>query len=166
MENLFLFLATSFVLRITSPRFRRYTICPGCSSLLHSENRTLHVRYTRDGDRLYFNEYAEDGVTYGLICVQMSKTYSLKEAEKILVHYVNRVRKPFLISCNLSMDVEEDAGLLTLTDYWQDATGFDWKVKGYANGRIVSVLYVKNITDTSVKNHDAYLDGFRFSSAS
>jgi hypothetical protein len=163
MENLFIFLATSFVLRAANPRFRRYQICLGCSSLLHSAARRLHIRQTREGDKLYFNEYAEDGITYGLICVQMPVAQNLPEAEKILVQYINRVRKPFHISCNLSMEMEKMGRTVTVTDYWQDSAGFDWKIKGYTNGKLLSLLYVKNITDTSVKNHDAYLNGFRFS---
>ncbi len=163
MENLFVFLATSFVLRATAPRFKRYLICPGCSSYLNSSARTLHVRQTKGGDKVFFNEYTEDGVTYGTICVQMQEAYTLEEAESILVHYLNRVRKPMHIYCNVSMDIKTDDRQLTITDYWQDSQGIDWKVKGYTNGRVVGVLYVKNISDTTVGNHDAFLDGFRFS---
>ena len=163
MENLFVFLATSFVLRISNLRFRRYMICNGCSTLLHSGAKTLQVRHTKDGDKLYFNEYTEDGVTYGLICVQMPVFYAMDEAERILVQYVNRVRKPLHISHSLMMEAERMPKMTTLTDYWQDNAGHDWKIKGYTNGKIVSLLYVKNIADTTVKNHDAYLEGFRFS---
>ena len=163
MENLFIFLATSLVLRINSPRFRRYTICPGCSTLLHSGAKTLHIRHTKDGDKLFFNEYAGDGVTYGLICVQMPQAHPMDEAENILVQYINRVRKPLYIAHNLFMETERMANLTTITDYWQDSAGFDWKIKGYTNGKVVALLYVKNIADTTVRNHDAYLDGFRFS---
>jgi hypothetical protein len=165
MENLFVFLATSFVLRATGPRFRRYLVSPGCSTLLHSNNRTLHVRHTKEGDKLLFNEYAEDGVTYGTICVQMREDYTPEQAERILVHYLNRVRKPMHIACNFSMDIKYDDNQLTITDYWQDQSGIDWKVQGYTNGKMVAVLYVKNIGDTTVKNHDAFLNGFRFSVA-
>jgi hypothetical protein len=163
MENLFFFLATSFVLRIASPRFRRFVICPGCSTLLNSGDKKLHVRYTRDGDKLYFNEYAEDGVTYGMICVQMPAFHLLDEAESILKQYINRVRKPLKIACHLSMEIERTSDMLTIEDYWQDAAGLDWKIKGYTNGKILLLLYVKNIANTSVRNHDAFLNGARFS---
>lgn len=163
MENLFLFLATSIVLRITNPRFKRYMICPGCSTLLNSGSKTIQVRYTKDGDKLFFNEYSEDGITYGMICVQMNDFHSLSQAEKILVQYINRVRKPLHIAYNLSMEIERDHQLLTITDYWQDEAGLDWKIKGYTNGKILTLLYVKNIADTTIKNHDVFLNGVRFS---
>ncbi|HEV7333854.1 MAG TPA: hypothetical protein VGN63_22660 [Flavisolibacter sp.] len=163
MENLFVFLATSLVLRATGPRFKRYLIRPGCSTFLHSSARTLHVRYTKDGDKVLFNEYVEDDVTYGTICVQMREEYTLAQAENILVNYMNRVRKPMHITCNVSMESKEEGRHLSITDYWQDSAGSDWKVKGYTNGKIIAVLYVKNIGDTTVNNHDAFLNGFRFS---
>lgn len=163
MENLFVFLATSLVLRATGPRFKRYIIQPGCSTFLHSSACTLHVRHTKDGDKVLFNEYVEEGVTYGTICVQMQETYPLEAAETILVNYMNRVRKPMHITCNVSMECKQEDGQLTITDYWQDGEGTDWKVKGYTNGKIVAVLYVKNIGDTTVSDHDAFLNGFRFS---
>jgi hypothetical protein len=163
MENLFIFLATSLVLRTTAPRFKRYVIFPGCSTLLNSGSRTLHIRHTKDGDKIFFNEHAADGVTYGLICVQINEHYTLHQAEDILIHYMNRMRKPLHIACNVSMTLERCDEFLAITDYWQDDAGIDWKVKGYTNGNLLAVLYVKNITDTTVKNHDAFLNGISFS---
>ncbi len=163
MENLFFFLATSFVLRMANPRFRRFVICPGFSALLHSSNRKLHIRHTRDGDKLFFNEYAEDGVTYGLIGVQMPAFHSAAEAEKILKQYISRVRHPLKIRSYVSMETVRSASVVTVEDYWQDEAGFDWKIKGHTNGQTLALLYVKNIGDTTVGNHDAFLNGVRFS---
>lgn len=162
MENLFLLLATSFVFRVASPRFKRYTIFQGCSALLFSGAKTLHIRHTKEGDRLYFNESIVNGITYGLVCIHMKDVYTLQEAEKILMQFLNRARRPFHIRFNSSMETERKKNLLTVTDYWQDKAGVDWKIKGYTNGKIAALLYVKNISDTPVKNHDAYLNGFRF----
>lgn len=164
MENLFAFLATSFVLRVAAPRFRRFVVCPGCSALLNSGNKTLHVRYTKEGDKIHFNEYTIDGVVYGLVCVQMREVQTLYAAEKILVQFTGEAKKAFRIVCDAGAEIESGKRCLTYTDYWQDKAGADWKVKGYTNGKHVAFLYVRNIADTAVKNHDAYLNGFRFSS--
>ncbi|WP_162944849.1 hypothetical protein [Flavisolibacter nicotianae] len=163
MENLIALLATSLVLRAANSRFRRYVICPGCSALLHPAAKRLHVRRTKDGDRLLFNEHKIGTVKYGMICVQLNKVYSLEKSEEILVNFINRCRKPLQIECNQSMEIEQGAGQLCLTDYWQDKDGIDWKIKGSTNGKIISLLYVRNITDTTVTSHDAFLNGFRFS---
>jgi len=163
MENLFMFLATSLVLRLSTPRFKRYLIGSGCSSLLISGNNTLHWKYTKDGDRVYFYDQAVAGVTYGLVMVQMKEVFTMRQAEAILVQYVNRMRKPFQIMYNISMTIAAKDGIVTLSDYWQDEQGIDWKIQGYTNGKTIAVLYVKNIAEAPVKEHDAFLQGFKFS---
>ena len=163
MENLFLFLATSLVLRIPTSRFKRYFIGnTGCSSLLLSDKNVLHIKKTNDGDTVYFNEHTINGVTYGLIMVQMKEAYTLKQAENILVQYINQSRKPFGISHNISMQVENMPAHIKITDYWQDDANVDWKIKGYTNGKSLAVLYVKNISNAAVRDHDAFLNGFQF----
>lgn len=167
MENLFFFLATSLALRIPKPKFKRYIIGnSGCSSLLPSDRNTLHIKNTNEGDKVYFNESNLGNVTYGLITVQMKNVYTLKQAEEILVQYINRCRKPFGIFYTISMQVENMAGKLVITDYWQDEKNIDWKIKGYTDGQSLCLLYVKNIADASVKDHDNFLNSFRFPSFS
>ena len=163
MENLFMFLATSLILRISTPKFRRYLIGhSGCTSLLLSGNNQLHIEHTTERDVIYFNESTVDGIMYGLICIQMKQLYTMSQAENILVQYINRVRKPLQIAYNSMMEVENLNGQITITDYWQDNDGVDWKIKGYTNGKTVAVLYVKNITDVPVKEHDTFLNGLKF----
>ena len=163
MENLLMFLATSLVLRISAPKFKRYLIGSGCSSLLVSGNNTIHFKTTNEGDRVCFYDQTLGGVTYGLITIQMKELYTLHQAECILVQYINRMRKPFGIAYNISMEIEKNEGVLSITDYWQDENGIDWKVTGHTNGKTIAVLYVKNIGSSPVKEHDAFLSGFRFS---
>jgi hypothetical protein len=70
MENLLMFLATSLVLRLSNPKFKRYLIGSGCSALLVSGNKTLHCKSTKDGDRVSFYDHTVNAVTFGLITVQ------------------------------------------------------------------------------------------------
>jgi hypothetical protein len=92
----------------------------------------------------------------------MKEVYTLHQAELILVQYINRVRRPFGIAYNISMNIEKANGIVTLSDYWQDEEGTDWKIKGYTNGKIIALLYVRNISNAPVKEHDDFLNGFRF----
>lgn len=166
MENLLMFLATSLVLRIPAPKFQRYLIGQSnCSSLLATGGNTLHINYTKEGDKIYFNEQIVEETTYGLICAQMQGVHTLSKAEILLVQYINRVRQPFDIAFNISMEIERANQKIVITDYWQDKKGIDWKIKGYTDGKTVAVLYVKNISDAPVKEHDAFLNSFQFSSA-
>jgi hypothetical protein len=165
MENLILLFATSLVWRISEPKFKRYIIGrTGCTSLLLAEETRLHIQSTTDGERVYFYEHGANGVTYGSITVNMKELYTLEQVETIMIQYVNRIRKPFGICYNVSIEMEQSADRVSLTDYWQDEEGVDWKVKASSNGKVIAVMYVKNISASPVKEHDAFLNGFRFSS--
>jgi hypothetical protein len=167
MENLLLILATSFVLRLSSSKkIRNYRIgLSGCSTLWfndHPFERTL----TRTGDTMHFNEHAEKGVTYGIICIGLDTPYRTDESTTMLVSYLESLREPFGISHFTGITRTRDWNnphSHTFSDYWQDADGCDWKVKGYTNGTHLAVLYVKNISDADANRQDAFLDGFYFS---
>jgi len=164
MENLIMFLATSLALHVPTPKFKRYTIgSSGCSSLLFSGANSLYVKYTKDDEKVYFNEHTIAGVTYGLVVVQMKDVFTLEEASTILVQYTKAVRKPFKIVHHLPMEMEKQNGKVSLAGYWQDQKGGDWKVKGYTNGKTIAVLYVKNIGASNVKDDDNFLNGLKFS---
>ena len=167
MENLILFLATSLALHAPTPKFKRYIIgSAGCSSLLFSGANSLYIKYTKDGEKVYFNEHKTGDVTYGLIVVQMKDVFTLEEASTILAQYTNAVRIPFKIVHHLPMEMEKQNEKVVLTNYWQDKNGADWKVKGYTNGKIIAVLYVQNIGASNVKDDDNFLSGLKFSSFS
>ena len=166
MENLLLILATSFVLRISSPRKvgAHFIGTTGCS-VLFMNGPVFEKTKTESGDDLYFNEYEEQGVTYGLICIDMQHHYELPEATQMLATYMHKLKGPFYIFHNIGHEKAADwnhTKTATLVDYWQDAVGVDCKVKGYTNGRILAVLYVKNISEAEVSRQDLFLDSFHF----
>src|SRR5215210_1653686 len=138
MENLILLLATTFVLRLSlSKKFKNYVIADtGCSALLFSGRRNFKQTITETGDNLYFNEFSEKDVTYGIICIKMKATYQLDEAMDMLAKYISKLRGPFFILHQTGLQKDEDWNThcsRTLVDYWQDADKTDWKVKGYTN---------------------------------
>jgi hypothetical protein len=169
MENLILFLATSLVIRFSSSKRIRLQLIgdTGCSALLSSDNR-LEATLTQCGDHLFFHEFKDKGVTYGMICVHMNQTYSLVEAEEMLHSYVDKLRGPFYILHNTGIHDDADWNSetsRTIVDYWQDSYKKDWKVKGYTDGKALAVLYVKNIGHVDVKKQDLFLDSFHFNAA-
>lgn len=166
MENLILFLATSLLFRASSKRQIQNQLIgnTGCSALLAADE-SLESSITASGDELYFHEFKEKKVSYGLICVQMSSQHTLEEAEVMLRSYIDKLKGPFYILHNTGMDDDADwnsENSKTIVDYWQDYNRKDWKVKGYTNGRILSVLYVKDIGHADVRKQDLFLDSFHF----
>ena len=166
MENLILFLATSFVIRVSSSKRIKLQFIgdTGCSALQSSDHK-LECTLTRSGDQLYFHEFKDKNVTYGIICVDMDHQYNLSEAEEMLIAYINKLRGPFYILHNTGIHDDADWNSetsKTIVDYWQDCNKKDWKVKGYTNGKTLAVLYVKNIGHADVKKQDLFLDSFHF----
>ncbi len=166
MENLILFLATSLVFRLSSSKRVKNQLIgnTGCSALLATEVE-LDSTPTQSGDQLYFHEFKEKNVTYGIICVDMKTEHTLDEAETMMRSYVDQLRGPFYILHNTGIHDEADWNTetsITIADYWQDCYKKDWKVKGYTNGKVLAVLYVKNIGNVDVKKQDYFLDSFHF----
>jgi hypothetical protein len=169
MENLLLFLATSLVIRFSSTKRIKLQFIgnTGCSALLSSDNK-LDATLTRSGDHLYFHEFKDQNVTYGLICIQMNHEYTPADAEEMLRSYIDKLRDPFYIlhSTGIHDDADWNSETSkTIVDYWQDSNKKDWKVKGYTNGKALAVLYVKNIGHVDVKKQDVFLDSFHFNAA-
>jgi hypothetical protein len=168
MENLLLILATSFVLRLSSSRKLQHCFIgdTGCF-LLFAKSSPFEKRKTESGDDLYFNEFSEKGVTYGVICVEMKSEYDPDDAIDMLARYMNQLRGPFFVFHQVGQERSKDwnhASSITLVDYWQDARGVDCKVKGYTNGKTLAVLYVRNIGEAEVAKQEAFLDSFHFHS--
>ena len=166
MENLILLIATSFLFRLSSNRKVKNQLIgdTGCSALLATDDE-LEYSLTSSGDKLYFHEFKEKKVTYGLICVQMSHEYNLPEAERMLSTYIDQLKGPLYILHNTGIHQDVDwnsESSRTIVDYWQDFQKKDWKVKGYTNGKVLAVLYVKNIGHAEVRKQDHFLDSFHF----
>jgi hypothetical protein len=104
-------------------------------------------------------------VTYGIVCIDMKEQYSLNDATEMLVGYMNKLRGPFFIFHSVGHEKDKDwnnSFSSTLIDHWQDAAGVDCKIKGYTNGKILAVLYVKNISEADVLKQEIFLDSFHF----
>ncbi|HWJ92337.1 MAG TPA: hypothetical protein VNR87_14575 [Flavisolibacter sp.] len=169
MENLIFLLATSFALRLSSSKkFKNFFIGDtGCSALLLSSSDVQRTK-TVSGDHLYFSEFNESKVGYGLICIHLKQECDLNEASEMLHSYMEKLRGPFYVLHNTGIQKDVDWNTdcsKTLVDYWQDADKQDWKVKGYTDGRFMAVLYVKNISQVEVRKQDLFLDSFHFGPA-
>lgn len=170
MENLFFLLASSFVFRLSYPKKLRNQLIAdtGCSALFLTGNKRFKKSTTAKGDSLFFKEFSEKDVTFGVICIRMQGTYGLDEAIDLLAGYINKLKSPFYILHQIGLQKDTDWNTplsRTLVDYWQDGNKSDWKVKGYTNGKYMAVLYVKNINQLEVSKQDLFLDSFHFKAA-
>ena len=167
MENLIMLLTASLVMFRSAKKFRPTRIgATGCTVLLPSTVDFEHTR-NEEGDQIYYADHYEKDCRYGVICAWLSKPLMAEEASGLLKSYVERLQGPFSAEHSTGVLVTSEPTLTypvtAMTDYWQDGQGQDWKVKGYTDGRIVSVLFVKNIGEGEIDKQDAFLDSFSFS---
>jgi hypothetical protein len=166
MENLFFLLATSFASRFITPRKFKVQVIgnTGCSALLFSDSG-LECTKTESGDQFYFYESVQKDVTYGMICIHLQEDYSMPDAVEMLNSYITKLKGPFYIlhTTGLRQIADWNSATTTVfTDYWQDSNQEDWKIKGYTNGKVLAILYVKNIGHAATEKHELFLDSFHF----
>lgn len=170
MENILLILATTLILsRSKNPYgFKKYSIGnSGCTIYLPNDPGTFNPSFTKSGDLMYFSETKEAHVTYGSVTILLKNpTDNLAEAEKGLAKFIQTLQKSYDIDHTTGLSLGHlqrgNSQARGIVDYWQDAAEVDWKIKGWTNGSIMSVVYASDITDLPVEKLDMYLDSFRF----
>lgn len=83
-----------------------------------------------------------------------------------MITYVNHLKTQFKIISSTGYStghklngIENTRGII---DYWKDNEQFNWKIKGWTDGRFIAVLLVyskKNLPETTV---NPFLDGLLF----
>ena len=170
MENILLILATTLILSRSANKygFKKYSIGhSGCTLLLPNDPGSFNPNFTKNGDLMYVAETKEAHVTYGCITIILKDpTANMAEAEKNLARFMQTLQKSYDIEYTTGLSLghlQRGASQVRgIIDYWQDAAEVDWKLKGWTNGRMLSVSYVSNITDLPTEKMDMYLDSFRF----
>lgn len=118
--------------------------------------------FTPDGDLLQMQEqYAQD-CTYGVIQIQLRKSYiHLSDAECVLHYFLSGLQKHFQIihTTEARYLISSKIGEHLRTVYWQDKENTDWKVQGWTNGQAMKVFYIKNINAVPVQQEDQFFGG-------
>ncbi|HEX2609136.1 MAG TPA: hypothetical protein VHK91_17265 [Flavisolibacter sp.] len=167
MENLIFLLTASLVYYKSARKSRKVFIGnTNCSFSFSAGPLEFDITENEQGDTLYLAESQERNVSYGILCADLHEKWSLEEGKAILLNYMERLQKPFQALYNTGISDcthwHQQTDSCTVMDYWQDQYQQDWKLKGYTNGKIIALLYVKNIGDAEASRHDHFLDSFCF----
>lgn len=111
------------------------------------------------------SECKENEVTYGIIHIKLKEAFTnLDTAQNIVVEFMQRLQPIFAIRHNVGITVckETQQHKLAVTDYWQDADGADWKVKGCTDGNAIVIRYIKNFTLLRVEQEETFLNNTVF----
>lgn len=138
----------------------------GCTARLPAQPLTKKLRDEK-GNPVYVGQAKEQHVTYGFATVELEQhLYNREEAEQTLFLFMEAMHPSFNIEYTTALTHgythPHSPHVWGMTDYWQDKDGQDWKVKGWTDGRIMTVLYVKNIGGVSFERQDAFLNSFQF----
>ncbi len=169
MKNLLQMIASSlgYGVQHKTP-FRHARIGSSCSLYLPIEAGDLTCTATATPDAMHFGETMDaGGVTYGFITICLNAPVPEGAAAQALLSHFMRALHP---SFGIVHTTGEEGNLphvscwntRGLVDYWQDADGVDWKVKGWTNGSGVAVLYVRNINKAEACTADIFLDSILF----
>ena len=138
----------------------------GCSIYTYCDF-TFETEYSEDSSLVYVSECVKEEINYGVICVKLVKPASdLVKAEESLVSYLDYLKTSFKIIRSSGYgrghrlaDNENTRGIL---DYWEDGEKNKWKIKAWANGKFIGVVYGYSTKELPESKLNVFLDGFRF----
>ena len=152
---------------IYSQSLKKYSIGgTGCSVNSYCEPK-FGITYSEDSAKVYTSECGNNDIYYMVICIELKQTLiPVSKAESALITYVNHLKTQFKIISSTGYSTghklngsENTRGII---EYWKDNEQFNWKIKGWTDGRFIAVLLVyskKNLPETTV---NPFLDGLFF----
>lgn len=130
----------------------------------------FEMSLSEDQSEVYVTETQHGDHTFGAIIVRFVPPMSEQtpeDMENLLVSYLDYLKQQFGITGAVgyghghTKDKVPDArGII---DYWEDADGLKYAVKGWVNQSFLAVLCIYGPDDYPIFNiQDMYLNGFRF----
>jgi len=140
----------------------------GCQVWMFCNPGNFELSMSPDSSAVYTGECKDGSVTYDVICVKMKeKIDSLGDAEAVLIQYLDYLRTSFEVTDaagygkghHLKGMEKTTRGVL---DYWKDKDGMNIKVKGWTNGKYISVHLVISSEKINETKANVFLDGIVF----
>lgn len=169
VKLLLLFVSVCVALNGSAQTAKKYPIGKsGCQVWMFCNPGSFELSMSPDSSAVYTGECKDGNVTYDVICVKMKERIdSLGDAEAVLIQYLDYLRTSF--------EVTEAAGYgkghrlkgmdkttRGVLDYWKDKDGMNIKVKGWTNGKYISVHLVISAEKINETKANVFLDGILF----
>ena len=170
MKTIWVLFSTMLISTISfSQSLKKYAIgTSGCSVYMLCDPGQFQMTFSEDSSAVFTGECKPDSVTYGIICVKLKETIPAgDDAEDLLISYLDYLKTAFKIKSSSGygkgQTLNSKADARGVLDFWNDEVGNEWKVKGWTDGKVISILYVieKSKSEYPAK-HDVFLNGFRF----
>lgn len=164
---------TGFTSFIQAPRFKKVAVSDsGCSVYIPGNPDPVTVEYSPDSSKVYTIETLDS--TYkayyhmGAIVVRLKDmTLKPEECEDILVNYMDYLKTAFNIKKAAGYGkghrLETHPTAKGVIDYWEDADGDQWAVKGWAAESTMFIMFIygpKEYPNYNVQS--MFFEGARF----
>lgn len=158
-----------YMLGTSGQSIKKYPIgSSGCSAYMFCNPEEFERTFSEDSSAVYTGECEADSLVYGIICVKLNEAVAAgNDAEDLMISYLDYLKSIMRITTAAgygkghTLSGKPDArGVI---DYWKNKEGSDWKIKGWTDGKFISVLYVTakgKLNETEKIN--VFLNGFRF----
>lgn len=143
----------------------------GCSAYLPEGFPEFEVSLSEDSSFVYVSEMEVGSFLFGCITVKLAEpfneTASGDDYENLLISYMGYLETAFNITSTAGVGrghtLESTPGARGVIDYWEDESGNQFAVKGWANPNNLAVLYIVGAEEYPYFSlQQMYLDGFRF----
>ncbi len=157
----------------TIPRLARTNIGEtGLSAYLPTDFPEFTASPSEDGSQVYTAELEQGGFVYGVIGLRFAAALEddPESWEQLLIAYLDFLKGQIGVTgaagYGLGHRLESEPSARGVIDYWEDASGTQYAVKGWITQTHLAVLYIAGPTEYPVLNaQQMILDGIRFSPA-
>lgn len=153
------------------PRFAKYSVGEsGCSLYLPGDPGEFEMTYSEDGSAVYTGEVTHGDFNFAVICVQFKEDISGESDEaqvELLTGYMDFLQGQFGVTGSAGYGkghtLEDYPDAKGVIDYWEDAEGLQYAVKGWVDDHFIAVLLLYGEKEYPYFNaQQMFLDGFRF----
>ncbi len=169
---LLLVLATASIQSQTAPRFVKTAVADsGCKIYLPGTADPVNISYTPDSSIVYtieaLDSTSETYFHFGSIVINLNDVDLTGQEEEMLISYMDYLKTAFQIEKSVGYGkghtLTSHPSAKGVIDYWQDAGGDQWVVKGWAAESTIFVMFVYGPSEYPNSNVvDVFFNGARF----
>lgn len=151
-----------------APRFEKFAIGNSGCAVYAPGDPMFEFSYSEDSSVVYTGEVAVDSFHFIIICVDLRESVGDDAAVKtdLLISYLDYLKQAFDITASAGYGtghtLEGSTTTVGVIDFWEDAFGGQWQVKGWVDSGYLAVLGINGPTEYPYFNAaQLFLNGFR-----
>ena len=166
---LFLLVCSSLSAFSQVPRFSKFDIKDTGAAIYMPSEPEIEVSYSEDNSIVYSAMVEHDNVGYSFIVVQLAETMEDNPEvwEGVLLAYMEFLNTEVfeltgIVDPGLGHTLDSHPRARGVIQYGEDADGIQYSFKGWADEKMLAVLYVMSEGEVNFNFQQLFLNGFRF----